>query len=319
MPRLTAHGEVVFEPYSRGKIEDNFWGDYHQYWPGTPEPNVSKPSCGTCGQPPAPPQHANIEAWFAAVQASPSDFHEHMPTLKRLAAGQDTVVELSTWLKPALLSLAAGRPKVLRSICPGVKPEWVTLKQLLTETDFAGLIGDSLGAKVVPSDLLFIDTFHKADRLLAELRRWAPVCRGRIVVHCTTTYGEKGDDGSPGVLVAIRKFVRENPQWSVIEHFPGNHGLTVLSLEPSDKKPLPSGLKMAWNYGKALATHIATGRKMLPLDQVEARLDVCATCDQRTNNRCSACGCYLDKGPKGEEGKAEWADSECPLGRWPLN
>jgi hypothetical protein len=74
---------------------------------------------------------------------------------------------------------------------------------------------------------------------------------------------------------------------------------------------------MAWNFAKALAAHAASGRKTADEATVEARLAVCATCPQRTGNRCSACGCYLDVRPDGGDGKAIWPESECSLGYWP--
>ncbi len=321
MGRFTSHGEVVFETNSNGKLVHPFWGRFEDYWPGKPEPSMAKQGgCGGCGAggPPAPPVFPTIEAWFDSVRTAPSDFHEHMVALKDLTTKcNGTVVELSHWLKPALLSIAAAKPKSIISICPGPKPEWPQLKQLLEgKTELVTHQVDSLIPEPVACDLLFIDTLHQAERLYSEMMRWAPFCAHYIVIHCTNTFGEKGDNGGPGVLPAIRRYVRENPKWSVIKHYTNNNGLTVISCDPADKKVLPSTLKQAWNYTKALAGHIATGRKTLPVVEIEARLDVCSLCEMRTANRCAVCGCYLDEGPNGEEGKAMWEEQECPLGLW---
>ncbi len=47
-----------------------------------------------------------------------------------------------------------------------------------------------------------------------------------------------------------------------------------------------------------------------------SRLDICALCEHRNENRCAICGCYLIDAPTGAGGKAEWADQSCPLGKW---
>ncbi len=91
----------------------------------------------------------------------------------------------------------------------------------------------------------------------------------------------------------------------------------MISRNAADKPSLPSLPRMAWNYSKAIAAHVATGAKSATEDVFNARLDVCALCEQRVDNRCSVCGCYLDESPAGTSGKAIWEESECPLGRWP--
>jgi hypothetical protein len=50
--------------------------------------------------------------------------------------------------------------------------------------------------------------------------------------------------------------------------------------------------------------------------KIEARLNLCMICPQRTDNRCSVCGCFLDVGPNERDGKALWDESEYPLGYW---
>lgn len=37
--------------------------------------------------------------------------------------------------------------------------------------------------------------------------------------------------------------------------------------------------------------------------------EICSLCDQRNDDRCSVCGCFLAE-------KAAWRSSECPLGKW---
>ena len=164
-------------------------------------------------------------------------------------------------------------------------------------------------AAPVACDLLLIDHDHRAAALRAKLDNWSEHVSRYIVIHDTQTHGELGTDGGPGLLAACRQFMRDNPEWSVIEHHDNQHGLTVLGRRDEDKPSLPPAAKMAGNLGKALVGFVADGAKTVNADQLEERLLVCSTCPQRRNTRCAVCGCYL-------QAKAKVKASPCPLGYW---
>jgi hypothetical protein len=117
-------------------------------------------------------------------------------------------------------------------------------------------------------------------------------------------------------MVGLRRFLREHPEWSVVYHAPNNYGLTVISRMSEDKPKMPSLPTMAWNLTKAAWHHARTGRQHASDEVKHERMDICFPCPQRNEHRCSICGCFLDQSPMGEVGKAEWADSECPIGKW---
>jgi hypothetical protein len=116
--------------------------------------------------------------------------------------------------------------------------------------------------------------------------------------------------------------MKEQPEWSVFYHATNNNGFTVISRDPADKPALPGTARLVWNFAKAKAAHVLTGSKILPEDHGAARLDACATCPQRTEDRCSVCGCFLNEIPEGipglasGPGRAWWAEQVCPLGLW---
>jgi hypothetical protein len=58
-----------------------------------------------------------------------------------------------------------------------------------------------------------------------RVRRW-------IVLRDTTPFGDRGRDGGSGIWVAVERFVRDNPQWSVEDRQIRQHGLTVLARAP---------------------------------------------------------------------------------------
>ena len=334
--RFTSHGEVCYEATSGGRTEHPAWGDYRAWWPVAPRPaELAKPPEGDDGKKrecvpckgsgrndvarTSPP---TLEQWYVQTCVVPSDMNEHAPTLRSLAEGCECVVEISTWINGASVALAAGKPKRLVSVAPGAKPEWRALRKACAghtqlETHVAQPLefkdADLLGGQI---DFLFTDTRHTADQIYAELVKYSPRVRGRIAIHDTTVYGENGDGGGPGLLPGLRRFLREYPEWSVWKHYPNNNGLTVLTRREDDKKPLPGMAKMAWNYAKAQAAHLLDGSKLASPAEYERRLELCTLCEHRTDNRCSVCGCYLDRGPDGRHGKAELRTSECPLGIW---
>src|SRR6185312_4081601 len=93
-------------------------------------------------------------------------------------------------------------------------------------------------------------------------------------------------------------------------------GFTVISKDPADKPALPSAGRQFLNFTKAMAKYVASGMKILDEEKVQARLDVCALCPQRNDQRCSKCGCFLVERPDGGPGKALMATEFCPLGKW---
>lgn len=300
--RLTSHGEVVYEASSTLGQSHPFWGDFKRWWPLKTEKGKATSSCNTCGGPPAPPEYPSLEAWYKAAAATPSDFHEHMPTLRSLADRCQSVAEVSLWAtKPALLALAASKAEAVTSYCPAVKPEYTQIAK------FRGSRFRHVKAANAfePVDLLFLDTRHNAATLYAELDSYHARVGRYLVVHCTDTFGEKGDDGAVGVMPAVRGFVKSHPEWTAVRHDKGNHGLIVLSKHESDKQQPPGVLRKALNFTKAIAEHAKDGARLVSDEVHASRLELCMLCPNRHHDVCGLCGCPVDK-------KASWASSECP-------
>lgn len=117
----------------------------------------------------------------------------------------------------------------------------------------------------------------------------------------------------------IVPFTRKNRKWSVVLAV---EGLLVLSQFEEDKAPLPSKFRIAVNYAKTKVGEAIHGRKLVPLEIAEFRLENCDTCVLRNEDRCGGCGCYLTKIPDdspvdaGEPGKVYRADQSCPINLW---
>ena len=91
-----------------------------------------------------------------------------------------------------------------------------------------------LETEIEETDLLFIDTWHCYDQLLAELTIHAPKVKKYIAFHDTQTYGTRSEEfmgrvGSNGLLPAIIHYMIDNPDtWKFKIHRTNNNGLTVI-------------------------------------------------------------------------------------------
>lgn len=277
-------------------------------WPAAaaPPPPELKMPCQSC------PDEATLtlDDLYMRAHRIPSDINEHVLALRDLASQCEHVTEFGMRHGVSTVALLAGQPKRFVTYDLHSDPMAAALDRVKGATDFAFRQGDSLSLDIEGTDLLFIDTKHTGAHLWQELSRHAPRVHRWIVLHDTVIYGELGEDGSPGLLHAVRRYLRDHPEWSVVKHYRNNHGLLVLSRDPRDKQELPGTIEMAFSYAKALARHAVLGGTSTE-DQLRRRLEICTLCESRTDDRCAECGCPI-------EDKAAWSEQECPLAKWPL-
>jgi hypothetical protein len=300
--RFTSHGDVCYEPVGYSKWHWH-WGEAERYWPG----QMSQPlhqvqaaqtsSCGSCG-----PSALEKLPKCESLVGQASDINEHLMTLKELASKCDSATELSHWYKPADIAIREGLRAggTFTSVCPSAKPTWIGER-------FKGIAQSPAALESIePTDLLFIDTEHTAAALYPLLDRHKAKVNKYIVVHCTETFGEVGDDGTAGVLHALRGFCHTNKEWVVKQRDRNNHGLMVLSRCEEDVKELPSLFKKAMNYANAKTKHLLAGQPIVSDEVLAQRQEECAICEYRAMDACSACGCPL-------ESKLPFATEPCGL------
>jgi glycosyltransferase involved in cell wall biosynthesis len=298
-------------------IHENFVGSLKpldqkswDYLVEDPIANIDAP-CSEC-------QHigSNIDEAFAWTATHPHNMGCHMPRFRELASKCEHITAMVKQ-KEFDITLLAGRPKTLRVYTLEPSPIHKQLADLADGIDYKNESIDWLALDdIEETDLLVIHSFHRADRLYAELSKFGKKVRRWILLRSTGAYGEEGESFGPGLFPAMRRYMRENQEWSVIEHNKDDFGYTLLSRDPADKKKLPPFTKMVWNYTLALARHNLSGRKTAKIETIESRLDKCSLCIYRTHNRCAICGCFLDVGPGEMDGKVLWPESFCNLGEW---
>lgn len=182
----------------------------------------------------------NVEQHYQEKCATPSDIHQHLPTLRKYAAQCRHVTEMGVRTIVSTWALLAAKPECLRSIdIAHPRDHGGNLDEVLDlvmepgfPTSFEFLLGDSRLVIIPPTDLLFIDTWHVYEQLQVELERHAPQVQKFIILHDTETFGDRGETaGHQGLRPALLEFlvsVPEGLQWRVKEHFPNCNGLTVL-------------------------------------------------------------------------------------------
>ncbi len=158
-----------------------------------------------------------------------TDIQEHLPVLALLARDLGRVVELGVRSGVSTAAFLQGGATSLCSVdisnCSAVVQQRA---QFNWNTKHEFVQSDSLTFPPRATDLLFIDTLHEGNQLLAELRRHAPTTTTCILLHDTETYGQNGEGGGRGLRSALDQFLQENPSWREARHWPENNGLTLL-------------------------------------------------------------------------------------------
>jgi hypothetical protein len=170
------------------------------------------------------PDDAALDAEFELSRSTPSDINEHCHVLRDLAARANHITEFGVRTGLSTISMLAARPRFMRSYDnnPLTDVEHI-LKLVPSGTDFRFQVGDSRVVMIEPTDLLFIDTEHDFETLIAELRWNASKVSRRIACHDTETF--------PGCMDAIKAFISENNEWRILNHYLNNNGMTVLERQ----------------------------------------------------------------------------------------
>jgi hypothetical protein len=187
----------------------------------------------------------NLETLYNSKLTSPSDIHEHLPTLKKYTEQCEHVTEMGVRWVTATYAFMMGHPKTMVSIdivsiedsctlfnVPNVTTE--SLYNIAEEEgiDYKFIVGDTRIIEIEPTDLLFIDTLHNYNQLKEELLLHSHKVKKYIILHDTTTFEHSGEiyDGTSvkGLGLAIKEFLEDNHEWKMLEKYINNNGLTIL-------------------------------------------------------------------------------------------
>ncbi len=170
------------------------------------------------------------EIYARHLKAVSSGITAHLPRLRALAEGAKTVVEFGVRSGASSSALLLGAERVF---------SW-DIKETRGALELARVagarwrytIGDSRVADIPPCEVLFIDSYHVQAQCAAELEAHAWKVSERIAFHDSVTFGERGEDGGPGLMFAVREFLEAHPEWIVERHYLDSHGLLILGRRP---------------------------------------------------------------------------------------
>lgn len=178
------------------------------------------------------PTWRDVDWCYHQACAAQSDIHEHLPVLRALAEGR-VVVEFGVRAVVSTWAFLAARPLRLTSVDITPHPN-VEVAQRVADAalvPFSFICSDTLQLPQVYCDLLFIDTLHTHDQLLAELFRHSEGVGDLIALHDTETFGDRGEDGQkPGLRAAVDQWraTSDGQRWDVLLDLPNCNGLMVL-------------------------------------------------------------------------------------------
>lgn len=172
----------------------------------------------------------SLQEDFITACNTESDIFQHLPLFNILAKTCKHVTEFGVrWGTSSTAWL--NNDVVLRAYDIKAFPEAVTLfdkaKQLGKDAEL--IIADTGSLEYIEdTDLLFIDSLHTAEHILKELKM-AKHVRKYIIFHDTVTFGDVGEDGSPGVMHAVQAFLQNYPDWVILENRTNCNGIIVLT------------------------------------------------------------------------------------------
>jgi GT2 family glycosyltransferase len=172
---------------------------------------------------------ARLADLYAAAVEEGSDISEHISLLYKLASCVDHVTNLSSVGVESATAFVQAKPEHCAIYCSLNSPGIVRLK---CAAHFAGL--DYIFAEfkrdieIEQTDLLLIDAIHTEDVISCELSRYACRVKKYLIFHDTETFGLVGElPGSRGIWPAISNYMREHPEWQLLQHYSNCNGLTI--------------------------------------------------------------------------------------------
>jgi len=248
------HGNRTFKGLGidvQAQLRRNFekfrakWGEKHcaryRIVPKVPPAEMAPAGAATCMN--------ALSKLYGDCCTTPSDINEHLPTLYRLACKCRHITELGTRTGVSTTALLFAQPQTLVCYDKVRLGAVERLESLSGRTHFTFHQADVAGVEIAETDLLFIDTWHVYSQLQKELKLHAGKARKYIVLHDTTTFGERGEtEGHRGLWPAVEEFLAQGT-FRLVERFENNNGLTV--LERLAEEPVPDAIVFPAGEGTA--------------------------------------------------------------------
>ncbi len=176
----------------------------------------------------------NIQEIYQQKCAVVSDINELLPYLKEYGEKVKTITEFGVRQPTSTYAFLAANPEKLVSYDIIKHPD----VDLINEPNFEFILGNTLEVEIEETDFLFIDTWHTADQLTAELALHSDKVRKFIGLHDTSSFFHRDEapyseqpqqvyGAGPGLSAAIMPFL-DKGDWIVSLRLEFNNGLLIL-------------------------------------------------------------------------------------------
>ena len=187
-----------------------------------------------------------LESIYACCLEHECDINTLFPILRKYASQCEHITEFGVRGVFSTYAFLASRPITMRSYDIETSANINEALEVAVENtiDFQFQEEDVLGANIEKTDLLFIDTLHVYNQLKQELALHADKVRKYILIHDTTTWGEKDEieqaGEGVGLRIAINEFLDGHLEWRVKETIEESNGLTILERIPEYSIIIPT-------------------------------------------------------------------------------
>lgn len=225
-------------------------------------PQVMKPESKSNFGMPLPLDMSSLMSMATEIAVVPRDLNEHFPTFMQYGMKSSSVLEIakrreSTMFWAAALSKRKCTGSCSKQACDcetklvSFQTEQDSLISMISEVVEQGAgylkefvntpwtIGQELPDVEGEYDLLFIDEAHRYVRIKEQLAKYAGQINKYLVLRGISqgNAGNTSDDGTqPGMFLAIKEFLKDNPEWFVAYHTESQYGILVLS-KVADERP----------------------------------------------------------------------------------
>lgn len=171
-----------------------------------------------------------LQQFYQKMCTIKSDINEHLPTLREYASKVDKVTEFGFRNGISTIAMLAGYPRslVTYDINPTCLQVYRHMKQVIHDTKFIFIQGNTREIDIADTDLLFIDSLHDYNQCKIELAKHSDKVSKYIILHDTETFGHTDESGGGrGLMPAIKEFIAKG-KWKLSVQFTNNNGLIIL-------------------------------------------------------------------------------------------
>lgn len=181
----------------------------------------------------------SMDDFYHHVLTTPSDVYEHIPRLRAFAESCESITEFGVDDCSTTAAFMAAKPKKMTCVDIVRKPQVDFVEANANGTDFRFIQASTLDIEIDPTDFLWIDDMHTYEQVKAELALHASKVRKYIGFHDTETLAYNGEHARGGIVPAITEFLREHPEWLIVNLHPNNNGMMILARTGKYESTVP--------------------------------------------------------------------------------